>query len=267
MKEIPLKERKALQLSLLAKVDKICREKGIRYYLNSGTLLGAVRHKGYIPWDDDIDIAMPRPDYEAFYRYFTKANKDSCMQLISYRDGSSIYPFFKMIDPRTIVVEHYVDPKYQIGVWIDIFPLDGIEKGDDSAFRLNNSIKAKYDFAIANPENATTPFRGAVKKVIAPFFRKTDIYAFAKRLDETLAATPIKESNDVAMAMWGYGPCERAPYSILEACELEFEGRFFCAPKEYDLYLTALFGDYMTLPPVEEREAHFCSAYWKNDVD
>lgn len=267
MKEIPLEERKSLQLDLLVKIDKICREKGFRYYLNSGTLLGAVRHKGYIPWDDDIDIAMPRPDYEAFYQHFLETNEDSCMQLVSYRDKSSIYPFFKMIDPRTTVIEHYVNPKYQTGVWVDIFPLDGVAKGDDSSFRVNENIKSKYDFIIANPANATTPLRKAVKKIIAPFFQRKDIYALAKRLDEALATTPINEANDVAMAMWGYGPCERTPYSILKTCELEFEGKFFLAPKEYDLYLSSLFGDYMTPPPIGQREAHFCSAYWKNEVD
>lgn len=267
MKEIPLEERKALQFDILSKIDKICREKGFRYYLNSGTLLGAVRHKGYIPWDDDIDIAMPRPDYEAFYQYFRSENADSCMQLVSYRDKSSIYPFFKMIDPRTTVVEHYVDPKYQTGVWVDIFPLDGVKKGDDSAFKRNESVKAKYNLIIANPNNATTPLRKAIKKVVTPLFRRQDTYALAKQLDEELAATPISKNNDVAMAMWGYGPCERTPYSILETCELEFEGKLFFAPKQYDLYLSSLFGDYMTPPPIGQREAHFCSAYWKNNVD
>ena len=115
MKEINVSERKKLQLDILQKIDALCREQGFRYYLNSGTLLGAVRHKGYIPWDDDIDITMPRPDYEAFYRFFKENNTDDEMQLISYRDKTSIYPFFKMVNPKTIVIEHYIDPKYRTG--------------------------------------------------------------------------------------------------------------------------------------------------------
>ncbi len=263
MKEISLEERKALQFDILVKIDVICREQGFRYYLNSGTLLGAVRHRGYIPWDDDIDIAMPRSDYEAFYQHFLKTNDDTSMQLVSYRDKTSIYPFFKMIDPRTSVVEHYVDQKFQTGVWVDIFPLDGVKKETDEAFKLNDSIKTKYDLIIANPNNATTPLRKAVKKALTPIFRRQDIYAIAKQFDDTLATTPISPENDIAMVMWGYGICERMPYSILETCELEFEGKIFYAPKNYDLYLTSLFGDYMTPPPINQREAHFCTAYWK----
>ena len=267
MKEIPLEERKALQFNILCKIDEICRKEGFRYYLNSGTLLGAVRHKGYIPWDDDIDIAMPRPDYEAFYQYFICKNRDDCMQLVSYRDRSSIYPFFKMIDPRTTVIEHYVSPKYQTGIWVDIFPLDGVEKGDDFAFKLSERITTRYNFIVANPNHATTPLRKVIKVITTPLFQRRDIYALAKQLDEELAATPINKDNDVALAVWGYGACERMPYSILETCELEFEGKLFLAPKEYDLYLSSIFGDYMTPPPIGQREAHFCSAYWKNDID
>lgn len=264
MKEISLIERKSLQFDLLVKIDALCRAQGYRYYLSSGTLLGAVRHKGYIPWDDDIDIAMPRPDYEALYQYFNAHNSDNEMQLISYRDKTSIYPFFKMVNPKTIVVEHYVNPAYRTGVWVDIFPLDGVKKGDTSPFRLNEKTQSRYNVITANPKYATSVFRKMVKTILVPLFHSRDIYKVAQTLDETLASTPICPQNDVALVTWGYGEKERMPYSILEPCELEFEGRRFYAPRDWDTYLTSIFGNYMTPPPANQREAHFCTAYWKD---
>lgn len=264
MKEISLDERKKLQFEILQKIDALCREQGFRYYLSSGTLLGAVRHKGYIPWDDDIDIAMPRPDYEAFYRFFKEKNTDGTIELISYRDRTSIYPFFKMVNPKTVVIEHYIDPKYQTGVWVDIFPLDGIEKGDNTPFKLSAKAHAQYNVVVANPNYGTTKFRKLIKRILLPFYRKKDIYEIAQSLDNRLAETPICPENDVALAAWGYGESERMPYSILETTELEFEGKMFLAPRDWDQYLSAIFGQYMELPPVGQRETHFCTAYWKD---
>lgn len=264
MREITLEERKALQLDILVKIDAICRDKGFRYYLSSGTLLGAVRHQGYIPWDDDIDLTMPRPDYEAFYSYFMTNNNDADLQLISYRDKTSIYPFCKMVNPKTTVVEHYVDPQYQTGVWVDIFPLDGIRPNDDTPFNLNAKTQARYNVTIANPNYATSNFRKLIKRVLVPMYRKHNIYAIAQKFDDALRATPICPENDVALVTWGYGEKERMPYSFLKTTELEFEGHMFLAPYDWDVYLGAIFGDYMTPPPADAREAHYCSAYWKD---
>lgn len=263
MKDISLEERKELQLDLLIKIDAICREKHWRYYLSSGTLLGAVRHKGYIPWDDDIDIMMPRDDYEAFYSFFTNNNRDCCMKLISYRDRTSIYPFAKMIDPRTVVIEHYVDPAYRTGVWVDIFPMDGVAKGDKSPFAFNDKTKSKYDIVVVDTRYGTSRFGRIAKTILKSFSHKVDVYELAQCLDESASSVPICPDNDIAMVLWGYGERERMPYSILEGIELEFEGRMFYAPRQYDYYLRSLFGDYMTPPPANQQTAHFCSAYWK----
>ena len=95
-------------------------------------------------------------------------------------------------------------------------------------------------------------------------YRKQNIYAIAQKFDDTLRATPICPENDVALVTWGYGEKERMPYSFLKTTELEFEGHMFLAPYDWDVYLSAIFGDYMTPPPADAREAHYCSAYWKD---
>lgn len=262
MKEISLSERKRLQFDLLVKIDAICQALGLKYYLTAGTLLGAVRHKGYIPWDDDIDITMPRDDYETFYSYIEDKNEDNNFCLISYRDKSSIYPFFKVVDPRTIVVEHYVDRRYCTGVWVDIFPLDGIRKGDTSPITCNKVVANLYGFIVADPSQGTSACRKAIKRITTPLFKRIDIYKLAKKLDDKAKSTHISPNNDVALIVWGYGKSEVMPYEFLEQTDLEFEGRCFKAPKLYEKYLTSIFGDYMQLPPEKDRVPHFCTAYW-----
>lgn len=265
MKTIDLAEMQRLELDILTEIDAFCQEQNLRYQLIAGTLLGAVRHKGFIPWDDDIDIAMPREDYERFYELFNKAYENTHLKLISYRDRSSLYPFFKVIDNRTIVYEQYVDPRFRTGVWVDVFPFDGLTD-DNTPFDVNERAQRTYKIIAANPDDATTPLRRLAKKILKPLVRRKDVFSVAEELDRIAAATPIEEGNDIGVVVWGYGPCERMPYSTLDTFRIDFEGKRFFAPRNYDACLTSIFGDYMTPPPASEQLPHFCRAYWKDDA-
>ena len=133
MKIITSEELKAIQLDLLQKTADFCKENGIRYYLCGGTLLGAIRHKGYIPWDDDIDISMPRPDYDRFISMFNKPEND--YQVIDMSNNKKYgLPFAKVHDTRTFVDELQYT-KDQFGVYIDIFPIDGVGE-DEQVLRI-----------------------------------------------------------------------------------------------------------------------------------
>lgn len=165
MHPIELDELKSIELDILLAFHDYCEQKGLSYMLYYGTLLGAVRHQGFIPWDDDIDVVMPRDDYEAFFRSFPCDSSFETIKLISYRDRSSIYPFIKLVDTRTEVVEDFVDPRYKTGVWIDIFPMDGLPE-DDRPFKENRKAMRKYDFTVGDTTTGTTPFRCMAKRLL-----------------------------------------------------------------------------------------------------
>ena len=118
-------ELRRIQLDLLIAFDKFCAANELHYSLDYGTLLGAVRHQGFIPWDDDIDISMPRPDYDRFLSLTKNGLGIYEVRSGEYTPGY-FYPIAKMIDPRTILVEHTIGDAHIMGVYLDIFPLDGL---------------------------------------------------------------------------------------------------------------------------------------------
>lgn len=263
MQDIALEEQKRIELEILASFDAFCRLHDLQYQIAFGTLLGAIRHEGFIPWDDDIDIVMPRNDYERFFCLFRSCNTNDHLKLLSYRDKTSIYPFFKLVDTRTKVIEISVNPRYTTGVWIDIFPIDGMPCSDkNELFSLNEATLMKYNFVVANPQYGTTPLRRVVKTICYPIAKRIDIYKAAQTLDHAASQSAIKPSSDVGVIVWGSGPKDRRPYSSLQSIEVQFEGLSVLAPAEFDHILTKRYGDYMQLPPESQRVPHNCQCYW-----
>lgn len=145
-KKLSSEEIKQIELNLLLKLDEICKKYKLRYYLCGGTLLGAVRHKGFIPWDDDIDVLMPREDFEKLLR-LEKAETRYGGKDCFLKSGNSIYPFIKLINTNTVLKEKYLSEEFTTGIWIDIFPLDGMpddEKLSQRNLRKLNFIRPYY---------------------------------------------------------------------------------------------------------------------------
>lgn len=128
MQEITeIAELKEIQLGILREIDKLCKAYHLKYFMSDGTLLGAVRHKGYIPWDDDLDIWMPRKDYEKLEQIMNQ--EGSCYKVVNHKNTKGyIYAFGKAVDTRTILKEN-IEVNCPMGIYVDIFPYDGLPGG------------------------------------------------------------------------------------------------------------------------------------------
>lgn len=118
MEPLTVDDVKLIELEIMDEIDRVCNEHGVQYFLGYGTLLGAVRHGGFIPWDDDMDIVMMRDQYELLMSHFNEWRTTDRFKLVSYRDGSSIYQFAKIVDTTTVFYEKFVGKDASYGVWV-----------------------------------------------------------------------------------------------------------------------------------------------------
>jgi LPS biosynthesis protein len=255
MKPMTLTEVQSTQISLLQQLKAICTANGLRYALAGGTLLGAVRHGGYIPWDDDIDVLMPRPDYE---RFVTTVFQEGSGRIFTHETRPDYYyPFAKLIDPTTLLIEQDAPPIKGLGVNIDVVPVDGYPQG--RARRMAAITIAKYGWRFSlfdNVMQANSPLKQAVKIRFARLCRYQGWQPWLKRLTRLLAAQPFEESPMAGFPLV-YGSREILPRSVYETyTQLSFEGELYAAPAAYETYLAALYGDFLTLPLPEKRHSH-----------
>lgn len=271
-KELTLEELKKIELNLLIQIDKICREQGLRYSLIGGTLLGAVRHQGFIPWDDDIDIAMPRPDYEHFLTYCHN-NCPQFLTICNKYEPKYGYLFAKICDANTIMIEKNANKNdISLGVYVDVFPIDGLGKTKKEAMKIFDRTEFQRELLVA--ANWRRYFRS---KTHAWFYEPVRFIFYLlsrcvnfKRQIISIEKKTIKNSFDESKfcgAVCGaYRKKEIMPQEVYsEYVEMLFEGRFFLVLKNYDYYLTHIYGDYMQLPPEGKRVTHHMfSAYKKS---
>lgn len=271
-KRLSSDEIKSTELNILLELDRICAEHGLTYLLAYGTCLGAARHKGFIPWDDDIDVFMPRADYEKLYALF-KNGLESPYKLLTHRDGSSVYQFFKLVDPATESYETFVGKSRPIGLWVDIFPLERIEPKGRAAFdgilRKHKRIGWKRSFALADSSVASTPAIKLVKKIVCPIARALfDVEKLNRQLEENAVSLPSATGADPAAPYeTGYFCDLLGDANVFEASLLfparkaSFEGHMLPIPNRTEEYLSLNYGDWKALPPEDERHLHFPEAY------
>lgn len=171
MKKLSEREIQLSILQILQYFDSYCKKYQLRYYLSGGTLLGAIRHKGFIPWDDDIDVCMPRPDYEKLLITF-KNNANEKYLLSSFDVGNSYRPYVKILDLKTKVIsKNSEDEQY---LWIDVIPVDGLPDGEDEikkVYWLCNIYRNTLMLARCRLGTGKTPFRRMCKYILQPFAR------------------------------------------------------------------------------------------------
>lgn len=261
-------EIKQIQLQLLLEFSRFCDENGLRYRLCGGTLLGAIRHKGFIPWDDDIDVLMPRPDYDTLLNWKGSADLPDYMELCSWKNRKIPYPYLKLADKRVSVQEKAVNVKYQGNVWIDIFPIDGNPEDEEenrSLYQKSLRLRKLFWIHLVPLGNGTTFSKKLWKLLIKPFLMCVGDYRICRGMDRLARSYDFESSSYIGGVLWGYGPQERLDKEgFLNAVEVEFEGHKFHAPSNYQEYLTNLYGDYMKLPPEEKRVRHGFTAWWES---
>lgn len=271
MREIGFEEVKGVELDVLREFHKVCEENGFHYSMMGGTLLGAVRHKGFIPWDDDIDVMMTRPEYEKFKAY-CKVNKTGFDLVCNELYPTYGYMFSKLVNPDTVIIDENVDRfDLQSGVGLDIFIYDGMGNTKEEAVKRFNASRAGRELLVA--ANWKHYFRSKTHPWYYEPFR-FGLYAASRPVNFTRLIRKIEnqyKKYDFDKCKYVGNLCsDMRAKSILprayfdEYVDLEFEGERFKAIKDYKKYLKALFGDYMQLPPVEKRVTHHTfKAYWR----
>lgn len=258
LNDIMLRQLQMIQLEMLIEVDRICKICGIKYNIIAGTLLGAVRHGGYIPWDDDADVALLRPEYEKF-REACKHELDTSRFVFQDHRNTKGYRwgYGKLRRKETLFLrEHQEHMPYMQGIFIDIFPLDGVP---DNYFL--RSIKNFECFCVRKI------LWSKVGKVAEKNFLKRQIYNLLDKIPEKkvfqyyhamIHHANKKRTRMVRILMfptpndeWGY---YRNWYE--NSVDIEFEGVLLSGIKDYDSYLSFKFGNFMELPPVEKRKVH-----------
>lgn len=271
MKELSIREIQLHTLEIMKVIDDIARKNNLKYTLFYGSLIGAVRHKGFIPWDDDLDIVMPREDYNKLETYFIEHGKDLLpYKLFSYKTNSD-YPFFinRICDTNYYMVADNEVP-CGMGTFIDIYPFDAAGNGKvDFTYKRARFYSSMYYMKSRKKYvPAKRPIENMIKKVvylISKLYTKEHLQNSLNRISSTY---DYSTSEFVTCLVWGF--VNNRPLfkksDIEDLISVSFEDANFYIPKNYDEILTKYYGNYMELPPENERVGHHSYKIYEKDI-
>lgn len=283
MVKMTLGELQSVELAILKDVATFCDTNNIRYYLGGGTLLGAVRHKGFIPWDDDIDISMPRPDYNKFISTYNGYNENYEVKAIEI-DGRYWRTFAKVFDKRTCLIEKaiYIE-KPGNAVFIDVFPIDGLPDSTIQQIKLfkeqeflnflyhssawNYTKSHKYEDSDSYFSKLKGWLRTLLKFIAISILRPLPTHKIIRMINENASKISYDEAKFIgAIVDCAHGASrEKIAKEIFEPrISFDFAGEKFWGPKGFDVYLSNLYGNYMNMPKEKNRKTHHdYTGYWK----
>lgn len=254
------------ELNILVAFTGFCDRYNLYYSLDCGTLLGAIRHKGFIPWDDDIDLSMPRPDYEKLLQMRDLLECETGYKLSFFGRDEQYAPFVKVVNP-SIRVETETEGKKDSGLWIDIFPFDGIVN-EESYIKetFSQAAMLKMIFWISESKWALgeTTFRKIIRACASPFVLLFGIdKRCARNLYKLSRSVDYEKAEYIDCIAWGFDhmavALEKRQYE--SSVKVEFCSHQFKSMSCWDEYLTAAYGDYLQLPPEDKRIAHEIKAW------
>ena len=261
-----IREIQQMELGIMEYIHEVCQKIGVKYFLAYGSLIGAVRHKGFIPWDDDMDICMLREDYEKLQDYLI-ANPDERYEVMSYKNNLNyVYPFMKVQDNHTYLLEEDVRIDSNMGIYVDIFPVDGYENDANFKNKMTKLIKKRQlsCYTFKGITNTKSVLNSLIRYISVIIFYFTNTNKYVAQIEELAKSRKVSDYEEVDYLIYKdmNKPVWRREW-LEQVTTGTFEGKKFTIPKKYHEILTSDYGDYMQLPPVEQRVSHHDFKLWK----
>lgn len=256
------------ELSILDEFTRICEKNNLKYFSLGGTLLGSIRHQGFIPWDDDVDVAMPRSDYEKFLNLEREEFTEG-FELVTYKNNKDYrYPWARLITRNMKIINHMANIPREEYAWIDIIPLDGFPNSGIKrkihklhlSFWWNLNQIVQFDELVDQKRERSK--LGKISLKLSSWFkwigRIIDYKICLKKINKILMKYPYEIDSDYIinfLAAFGFKEIF-ARKNFLKSVDYKFEGRNIKGPKDYDDVLKTIYGNYMELPPENQRNKH-----------
>ena len=248
-------EIKELELGVMDYIHNLCQKENINYSLAYGTLLGAVRHKGYIPWDDDVDISLKRDEYDKLYQAVLRDN-DPIYKVVSWEnDARYPYPFYRVYDARTVYENNYIENDIDLGICVDVFPFDYYADVNKEMVKLDTYRRLSV-YTLYGIHSKNAGLKNIVRYLLVLVFRLTRVKTWNKKMN--LLSMQANDNDSIDYLMENKRTSTKFEKTLLDkVMDSPFEDRTYKIPEASHQILSAIYGDdFMEIPPVEKRVKH-----------